>query len=73
MLDFVKAYDRVDWDFLEEPMTRLGFNEGSMKAVSVLYSKSHNKVIFDGETDHCFMISRSIHQGCPLAPFMYLL
>ena len=73
LLDFEKAYDRVDWSFLEEVMLQLGFPMAWVVAIRALYKNASSSVYVAGEVDAPFSISRSVRQGCPLAPFLYLL
>ena len=68
MLDFEKAYDKVDWDFLEVVLSRLGFPFAWIKGVSTLYMHASSSVLFAGGYGPLFPISRSVRQGCPLAP-----
>ena len=42
LLDFEKAYDRVDWSFLEETMQRMGFPDVWIRGVSALYRSAHS-------------------------------
>ena len=37
LLDFEKAYDRVDWDFMEGTLVRMGFPNTWIRGVSALY------------------------------------
>ena len=73
LLDFEKAYDRVDWNFLEGTMHHLGFNTAWIKGVSCLYRNAHSQVLLAGGVGPRFNITRSVRQGCPLAPFLFLL
>ena len=73
LLDFEKAYDKVDWDFLEAVLSRLGFPAAWIKGVSSLYRHAPISVLFVGEYGTLFPISRSVRQGCPLAPFLFIL
>ena len=73
LLDFEKAYDKVDWDFLEAVLSRLGFPAAWIKGVSSLYRHASSSVLFAGEYGTLFPISRSVRQGCPLAPFLFIL
>ena len=73
LLDFEKAYDRVDWCFLEEVMLQLGFPMAWVVAVRALYKNVSSSVYVVGEVDAPFSISRSVRQGCPLTPSLYLL
>ena len=73
LLDFEKAYDRVHWDFLEEAMRRLGFPEAWIIAVSALYRLAYSSILVAGGRGRRFPMSRSVRQGCPLAPFLFLI
>ena len=73
LLDFEKAYDRVDWSFLRGTMEKLGFPSQLLTAISTLYNLATSKVLVVWELGHAFSILRSARQGCPLAPFLYLM
>jgi hypothetical protein len=73
LLDFEKAYDRVDWSFLRGTMEKLGFPNQWLTAISALYNSATSRVLVAGELGQAFSISRSVRQGCPLAPFLYLM
>lgn len=72
LLDFEKAYDRVEWDFLEGVVARLGFCRCWISGVSALYCSSSSAITIGGFVDESFMLSRSVRQGCPLAPYLFL-
>ncbi len=73
LLDFEKAYDRVDWSFLEGRMLKTGFSEKWVKAVSSLYCTTTSKVMMGGGKGPAFSLSRSVRRGCPMAPYLFLL
>ena len=73
LLDFEKAYDKVDWDFLEAVLLKLGFPCAWIKGVSALYRHASSSVLFSGGYGTLFPISRSVRQGCLLAPFLFIL
>ena len=72
LLDFEKAYDRVEWKFLEGTMQALGFDGQWILWTRALYQDSWCSVRINGATSAPFKLTRSVRQGCPLAPFLYL-
>jgi hypothetical protein len=73
LLDFEKAYDRVNWTFLRETMKTMGFHNKWTNQVMSLYSNASAAVIVNGEQSKTFQLQRSVRQGCPLAPYFFLL
>ena len=73
LLDFEKAYDRVSWTFLEQTMNKMGFDSTWTTKVMSLNRNSSAKIIVNGEPSQAFQLQRSVRQGCPLAPYLFLL
>ena len=42
--DFEKAYDRVDWDFLEEVMHTMGFSQCFITGIPALYRSATSAI-----------------------------
>ena len=54
-------------------MTHMGFSNKWIKATSAMYSNATSKVIAAGGKGESFRLSRSVRQGCPMAPYLFLL
>lgn len=72
LLDMEKAYDRVNWTFLEDSMEKLGFLALFIKWTSALYRGASTAILVNGNKCQKFMLERSVRQGCPLAPYLFL-
>ena len=73
LLDFEKAYDRVSWKFLSQAMDKMGFNSNWITQVMSLNLNASASIIVNGEQSKPFQLQRSVRQGCPLAPYLFLL
>ena len=73
LLDFEKAYDRVNWTFLRQTMQQMGFHMTWINQVMALNENASAAVVVNGEQSKTFNLQRSVRQGCPLAPYLFLL
>ncbi|GBG72515.1 hypothetical protein CBR_g12086 [Chara braunii] len=73
LLDLEKAYDRVNWQFVLDTLKLAGFGESFCVWVRALYTKGVGRVMVNGDISEPFQLSRSLRQGCPLAPMLFVL
>ncbi|KAL6190712.1 hypothetical protein ACLB2K_037106 [Fragaria x ananassa] len=71
-LDMNKAYDRVDWHFLEKVLLKMGFQLSWVRIVMDCVSSVSMALIINGSLGKRFQPSRGLHQGDPLSPFLFL-
>lgn len=73
LLDFEKAYDRIEWGFITQMLDSLGFPVSFCKIVQTLLSDANAVVEVNGLKSDNIILSRSIRQGCPLASALFVL
>jgi hypothetical protein len=73
LLDFEKAFDRIEWGFLFTALSKLGFNDTWVRWVGSLYQSASSTIKVNGIAGPDFQLARSVRQGCPLAPYLFIL
>src|SRR5512147_2150277 len=73
-LDFEKAYDRLDRDWLFLCMGAMGFPDSSVRWVRLLLAGTCGQVVFNGgHHSRVFDIPSGCAQGSPLSPLLYVI
>lgn len=72
-MDFVKAYNKVNWNFLKYMMVRMGFRKLWMKWMHVLILSSNMYVLVNGIQAKEFTVEKGLRKGDPLSTFLFVI
>lgn len=72
-LNFYKAFDTLEHDFIITALNKFGFGQSFCNAVQMLYSNSNSSIRLASGTSPRFSLKRGVRQGCPVSVYLFLL
>lgn len=72
-IDLEKAYDHINWTFLEKVLEAVGFEDQLIKLIMFCICSSSLAIIWNGEILEEFKPQRGLRQGDLLSPYLFVL
>ena len=72
-LDFEKAFDTVEWPFLQNTFRRYNFGPEAINWIQLFYHNRESCILNNGWSSNFFKLERGVRQGCPLSPYLFIL
>ena len=72
-IDFEKAFDTINWKFINDALKAFNFGHNFCNAIKTLYNDISSCVINNGRTSEWFKPQRGVRQGCPISPYLFII
>ena len=72
-LDFEKAFDSIEWSFIQKSLETFNFGENFCKWINIFYCNVSACVTNNGYASQPFLLSRGIRQGCPISAYLFII
>ena len=71
--DFEKAFDSLEWDFLNKCLELFNFGPDFTRWVNTFYKNVKSCIINNGSCSHYFNVEHGVREGDPLSPYRFVI
>ena len=71
-LDFEKAFDSIEWNFIHKCLETFNFGLDLRRWIKVFYTEISSCVLNNGYTSKHFHLERGVRQCCPLSGTLFI-
>ena len=72
-IDILKAYDRVDWGYLQVISLKLEFDKRWVDLMMMCVNYVSYSVLVNNSKVSLIVLGRGLRQGCPLSPYLFFM
>ncbi|KAK9074986.1 hypothetical protein SSX86_003305 [Deinandra increscens subsp. villosa] len=72
-VDFEKAFDTINWNFLDSTMEQMGFPTKWRQWIRGCLASSRLSILINGSPTEEFQVHRGVKQGDPLSPLLFII
>jgi Reverse transcriptase (RNA-dependent DNA polymerase) len=71
-VDITKAFDTLEWDFIQRALKEMQMPRGLIKLIMSCIRSSRLTVLVNGVRDGFLTPTRGLRQGCPMSPYLVI-
>jgi len=71
-LDFEKAFDSIEWNFIHKCLETFNFGSDLRQWIKVFYTNISSCVLNNGHASKHFLLERGVRQGFPLSGILFV-
>lgn len=72
-IDLEKAYDRFSWDFIDDTLREVGFNDRWVRNIMNCVSTSRLGILWKGDQLDWITPTRGVRQGDAISPYLFVM
>ena len=73
LIDFEKAFDSIDWEFIAKTFKIFNFGTNIIKWMKLIQLNSYSYIVQNGHISEKVLLFRGCRQGDPVSPYIFVL